>query len=352
MTNTDFTARCMAGKALEDVAGKQDVIADLDTIRAGAAAGATAVQPAALEDYQHKIDSTNKLDADLVDDTNSTNKFATQSQLEQIELNKTNILFNCTTGVNNVVVTPKLTNKVVSGITYNANSDGTISVTAGTPTANSDIEIPLPAGLSGDFILSGCPDGGTSGNWKTQICLLPDKTNVGEIYEDTSITVTLEANKSYIWRWRKYNGSNVPALTIKPMLAPAGLGAQSYTKGVMSNAELTEVTQQSRMTRTSLTQDTYVLISDLAVTLPAGKTITMTVGGQWGNGYTKEISIITGNTINDSNAIGKAVTATGLKTLSCNAVYRNTDSSDVTINVAVMQSATGNNNIFQSYTIT
>lgn len=95
MANTDFTARCMAGKALDDVAGKQDVIADLGTIRAGAAAGATAVQPATLENYQPKIDSSHKLDTDLVDDTNSTNKFATQTQLDQIELNKNNISLVC-----------------------------------------------------------------------------------------------------------------------------------------------------------------------------------------------------------------------------------------------------------------
>lgn len=91
MANTDFTARCMAGKALKDIAGKQDVIADLDTIRAGAEAGATAVQPAELDNYQTKIDSTHKLDTDFVDDANSTNKFATQEQLGQIGINENNI---------------------------------------------------------------------------------------------------------------------------------------------------------------------------------------------------------------------------------------------------------------------
>ena len=70
----------------------QPIISDLDTIRSGAAAGATAVQPAALADYQPKIDSSHKLDADLVDDTSSTHKFATASQLSQIETNKNNIL--------------------------------------------------------------------------------------------------------------------------------------------------------------------------------------------------------------------------------------------------------------------
>lgn len=63
---------------------------DYATAAQGALA-ATAVQPADLNAYQTKIDSSNKLSADLVDDTSTTNKFATAAQLSQIETNKTNI---------------------------------------------------------------------------------------------------------------------------------------------------------------------------------------------------------------------------------------------------------------------
>ena len=41
---------------------------------------------------QNAIDSSHKLSADLVDDTNATNKFATAEELEQIQTNKNNIL--------------------------------------------------------------------------------------------------------------------------------------------------------------------------------------------------------------------------------------------------------------------
>lgn len=41
---------------------------------------------------QPAIDSSHKLSADNVDDTNATNKFATTAQLQQIEENKNNIL--------------------------------------------------------------------------------------------------------------------------------------------------------------------------------------------------------------------------------------------------------------------
>ena len=80
----------VGNKSLSDF-GIQPTISDIDTIRSGAAAGATAVQPAALADYQPKIDSSHKLDADLVDDTSSANKFATAAQLSQIGINENNI---------------------------------------------------------------------------------------------------------------------------------------------------------------------------------------------------------------------------------------------------------------------
>ena len=86
-------ANIAAGDMSEALTGKQDTITDLAAIRSGAAAGATAVQPAALNDYatidalnlkanasalasyattsalsdkQDKIDSEHKLSADLV----------------------------------------------------------------------------------------------------------------------------------------------------------------------------------------------------------------------------------------------------------------------------------------------
>jgi ribosomal protein S11 len=104
-TNSELTAL---------LAGKQDTISDLSTIRSGAQAGATAYQKpqagipvsdlalgmdnvptsgsdnfvksggvySALQGKQDVIDSSHKLSADLVDDTNTTNKFtnATEKQ--------------------------------------------------------------------------------------------------------------------------------------------------------------------------------------------------------------------------------------------------------------------------------
>ena len=51
-----------------------------------------ATNTTAIAGKQNTIDSSHKLSADLVDDSSSTNKFATAAQLTQIETNKTNIL--------------------------------------------------------------------------------------------------------------------------------------------------------------------------------------------------------------------------------------------------------------------
>ena len=87
------------------LAGKQDVISDLSTIRSGAAAGATAVQPATLANYQPLIDSSHKLAPALVA-TDTNNRFATDTQLNQIETNKTNIaLLAGHNAINNTPIT-------------------------------------------------------------------------------------------------------------------------------------------------------------------------------------------------------------------------------------------------------
>lgn len=96
--------------------GLQDTISDLNTIRAGAAAGATAVQPAALSDYQPLIsdldtiragaaagatavqpaDMTSALalkqDALNAAQLNAVNSGITSTDVAQIETNKNNIL--------------------------------------------------------------------------------------------------------------------------------------------------------------------------------------------------------------------------------------------------------------------
>ena len=152
----------------EALAGKQDVISDLSTIRSGAAAGATAVQPATLANYQPLIDSSHKLAPALVA-TDTNNRFATDTQLNQIETNKTNILTLYTEQSKNIIDTDLLILATLNPsfsrndnvftidgtLTITVNSNGKITVTGSIARAVSFILINgLDTSYSG-YILSG-----------------------------------------------------------------------------------------------------------------------------------------------------------------------------------------------------
>ena len=113
--------------------GKQDAIADLSDIRSNATAGAGAVTTIASYGdvvthdasefaaaghnhdsvYQAKITSSAKLDADLVADANSTNKFVTASQITAWNAKQNALTFDSTP-------TQGSTNPVTSGGVYSA----------------------------------------------------------------------------------------------------------------------------------------------------------------------------------------------------------------------------------------
>lgn len=83
--------------SLEKSVPSNAVFTDTTYESKAAASGGTAVSLCTTgEKYtwnskQNAIDSSHKLSADLVDDTSTTNKFATAAELEQIETNKNNI---------------------------------------------------------------------------------------------------------------------------------------------------------------------------------------------------------------------------------------------------------------------
>ena len=113
--------------------GKQDAIADLSDIRSNATAGAGAATTIASYGdvvthdasefaaaghnhdsvYQAKITSSAKLDADLVADANSTNKFVTASQITAWNAKQNALTFDSTPTQNS-------TNPVTSGGVYSA----------------------------------------------------------------------------------------------------------------------------------------------------------------------------------------------------------------------------------------
>lgn len=213
--------------------GLQDTISDIDTIRAGAAAGATAVQPAALSDYQPKIDSTHMLSADLVDDTSTTHKFATQTQLDQIGINENNIsLLNQYAGGKNKFNIDSATINA-SDASYTKNSDGTINVTKSTNTVGQVAMTQAFLGETGTYIISGCPSGGSSTTY--EMLIQSGNTVLARDYgEGASVSLTNGTN--YQFKVVVRESQTLSNKLFKPMISVEGGDYQPYA---MSNAEIT-----------------------------------------------------------------------------------------------------------------
>lgn len=94
--DTNATHKFVSASEKNTWNSKQDTISDLSTIRSGASAGATAVQPAALNDYATTTAMNTALggkqDALSQAQMAAVNSGATQAKIGQIETNKNNIL--------------------------------------------------------------------------------------------------------------------------------------------------------------------------------------------------------------------------------------------------------------------
>ena len=125
---------------------------------------------------------------------------------------------------------PWITSQVKNGVTYTASSDGTI-VTSGQATANSQIlsgRFLLPVG---DYVLSGCPSGGSGETYFLRALLYRDNTLVRILNSDygTGATFTIsesDADCEIIVFSAIQNGNTVNA-TWKPMIE-VGTSATAY----------------------------------------------------------------------------------------------------------------------------
>lgn len=221
----------VGNKSLSDL-GIQATISDLDTIRSGASAGATAVQPAALADYQPIIDSSNKLDADLVDDTTATHKFATAAQLSQIETNKNNIS-KCYTLDTGTVLTTETTDK-------DLNNYKTIGVYCTSLPSSNFTNVP--------------PDADTTRGFRLLV-MMDSRTNLCQIYDE-------------FWTAKRW---------LRPCTA-AGV----YQSWVLINTDLS-VIQGIEASSTNYIQINGIRLY-FANSVPTGTIPTGSVGIGWGTG--------------------------------------------------------------------
>lgn len=239
--------------------GLQDTISDLDTIRAGAAAGATAVQPAALSDYQPLISDLDtiragaaagatavqpadmttalalKQDALNAAQLDAVNSGITSTDVEQIETNKNNISYNTAMGVKNLfdnVATASSGNRV--SYTPNADKSGTITTESSGAAAPVYFDLGTVTLPSGTYVLSG----GVSSDVSLRSS---DNTYVDE---GNGATITLPQSATISLRIRVASGyTNINGITVYPMIRNAIITNTTYQPYAMSNAELTAAIQ-------------------------------------------------------------------------------------------------------------
>ena len=240
--NPDYIAYDASHRAVSDTEkgtwdAKQNAISDLETIRSGAAAGATAVQPSAMQTAlstkQDSLDNTQLA---------AVNSGINSTKVAQISTNQTNILYGLNTCVKNLlIIKSTFTN---NGLTSVQQPDGyTVKIT-GTPTGGKSIAWSEVIKIT------------ESGTYKIKLtlsgtgasCYLYDvttSTTVREYYSSNTYDATLTANHEYAMY--TYSTTAVDA-TISAMICTEAAYAQSpdYMPPTLPNSDLTRLEAEDR----------------------------------------------------------------------------------------------------------
>ena len=206
------------------LAGKQDKISDLETIRSGAASGATAVQPA---------DMTTALAAKLDTTTYNTDQAALQASIAAV----------ADAGAKNVLHTLRASGSSATGLTYILNTDGTYSL-GGTTTS--------PANISALCTLADIPESYVgkkvklTGAYSADIRLSVYNGNVQTEYTDNGDGVEFDVTSAmrttpYTIRLLVNGGTDCSGKLIKPMLRLASIPGDSYQQYAPTNRQLYEM---------------------------------------------------------------------------------------------------------------
>ena len=217
--------------------GLQDTIPDLDTIRAGAAAGATAVQPADMTTALLA-----KQDALSAAQLAAVNSGITDTDVEQITSNKNNILYNANQGVKNVVPLKTTVSTGSVNVTYTQNADKSYTLTISATTSAAvgfDISDTFTLDSGIQYVLSGNPSSGAVR------LVFAEGTSpyswIDQEFNNAPVNITPVANKVYKLMLYIYANTAATTLTLEPMICPKSLydSDNSYQPYALSNADIT-----------------------------------------------------------------------------------------------------------------
>lgn len=231
--------------------GLQSTIPDLDTIRSGAAAGATAVQPAAMSTaLANKQDALSSAQLDAVDSG------ITSTDVAQIDTNKNNISYNTNNGVKNIVNNTAAASTESAGIVWTKNADGSMTGN-GTCTGTSGVRVVGTQGVHTYAAAVSIPRGTyivapTGKNRTNEQFIMYLWTNSGVTGQSITINTsayefTVDNDTTKFDFSVSFTGTNVQISndTLYPMICLKSLynADPTYQPYAMNNAELTAAIQ-------------------------------------------------------------------------------------------------------------
>ena len=211
---------------------------------------------------------------DIVDDLTSenTNKPLSAKQGKVLKGN-VDYLYNNTGGKNLNSYPYYETSKTENGLTFTDNGDGTITVKAASYpfTVSTTTTFILHSRYNtyangcvlknGNYILSGCPQGGSSSTYYIRTAYLDSNYSAQPLGpDDIGNGATITVNGGYYSADSVYaqimigllSGTVLTqALTFKPMIRDASISDDTYVPYAMTNRELTEIAQEKNVTITA-----------------------------------------------------------------------------------------------------
>ena len=268
------------------LAGKQPVIDDLSDIRSGAALGATSLQPSDVKStysssgtdpvngkavaaaigtldvaavggsgsFISGISETNgkiSATAGTVDSTptesstglvTSAGIYTDQARQDALEAQDRAALIEVENKGAKNLLQNSLSSDTVKGITYTINADGSITTTAGTASGgNSNLVIYFDL-EPGVYVVSGCPNGGSSTTYRAQVLDNTTSTSVALVTDSTTgAEFEVVSGHEYAWRFRVQENKSIPDTTFYPMICAKAQWdiSHTYVPYGKTNADLT-----------------------------------------------------------------------------------------------------------------
>lgn len=158
---------------------------------------------------------------------------AEQADLTEVETTLTAALGAVSARGSKNLLKNTATSSEVNGVTFAVNADGSITAT-GTATANADFTISNLTGYptSGQYILSGCPEGGGASTYRIQIYQVAADYGEGvEFASQNRLNVYIRISA----------GQTVDNLTFYPIIRPAEISDSTYQPYAPTNRELYEM---------------------------------------------------------------------------------------------------------------